>query len=124
MPAPIGRSLLAFASFRKRSFHLRETLRILGGKIIGLRKVSIELVEFPHVLSRIPRCQAGAYRQPRCQRTERARKPAIVINTAAAIIIEKLGRLLRWRRCIGKRVGHAHAVDWVLFEPVDDLGRR
>ena len=43
MPAPIGKILVGLRLLQKEIFHLRETFRLLRGKIVGLRKVSMIL---------------------------------------------------------------------------------
>ena len=39
--------LVGLRLLQKEAFHLRETIRLLGREVVGLRKILIELVEFP-----------------------------------------------------------------------------
>ena len=65
----------------------------------------------------------GAPGQPRRQRAERRRHPAILINGTAAVVVEVLDLFARWRLGIGEGVGEAHAIHRILHEAVDDLRR-
>ena len=49
--------------------------------------------------------------------------PAVVVDAAAAVVVEVLGPLAPGRFCVGERIGHADAVDRVLLEAVHHLRR-
>ena len=64
MPAPIGNTLLASASFRKQFFHLVQARGLHGGEIIRFGKILLDVIEFPDVLVGIPGREPGLYGQP------------------------------------------------------------
>ena len=91
--------LVLLGLLQEELLHLVEPLGLLRGEISGLRKVRLEIVELPDILGRIPGCQPGRDRQPRNERPEGRGEPAIVIDAAAAIVVEVLRVLVvgaRW----------------------------
>ena len=94
-----------------------------GRKVVGLREVPGEVVEFPDVLARVPGREPGAHREPRRERSEGRGDPAVAVDGAAAVVVEVLGVLAACGLRVVERVGQADAVDRVLHEAVDDLRR-
>ena len=115
--------LVRLRFFQEQPFQLAKPLRLLRRKVVGLREISLEIVEFPNVLVRIPRRQSRAHREPRRQRPEGAGEPAVVIDAAAAVVVEVLRVLARRRLGVGERVDNADAVDRILLEAVNYLRR-
>ena len=105
--------------------HLLELVRHLGGKIVGLGEVLLEVVEFPLVAGDHVGRRGGA-RLPRKGRRGRRRHPAVVIDGAIAQHLEVLRGVPGGRVGIGlvPRVDHAHAFDRPLLDAVDRVGRR
>jgi len=106
----------------KQRLHRLQPFRLPGGEVLGLREVRLEVVEFPDVLAGIPRGEPRAHGEPRRQRAEGAGEPAVLIDAAAAVIIEILDVLAPWGLRVSEGIDHAGAVDRVLLEAVDDLG--
>ena len=71
----------------------RKSLRLRDRQVIRLGKVARQVVEFPGVLVRIPLREARMPGQPRDQRAKRTRIPTILVNAAAAVVVEVLGLL-------------------------------
>ena len=123
IPAPIGNTLFAFASFRNCRLHRFEPLGLLRRQVVCLRKVGLEVIEFPDILARIPGSQSRTHGKPRRQRAEGAGKPVVLIDATAAVVVEVLGVLVAGCLGVGEAVGHADAVNRILLEAVHHLGR-
>ena len=119
----MGNALFSFASLRNSVFIASSRFGSLAGEVLSLREVRLEVVEFPNVLARIPGGEPWAHREPRRQRAEGAGEPPVLIDAAAAVVVEILDVLSPRRLRVGEGVDHAGPVDWVLLEAVDDLGR-
>jgi len=52
---------------------------------------------------------------------QRASQPAVVINGAIAENFEILGQMPVFGLRIVKSIGHANALDWLLFNAIDNL---
>ena len=109
----------------EEALHLLKLLRHLGGQVVELGGVLLDVVEFPLVPGDHIRRRAGA-ELPRESRRGRDRHPALVVDGAIAEHLEVL------RGVSGRRVGvrlvprvrHAHAFDGALLDAVDRIGRR
>ena len=117
--------LVRLGLLQEQRLHLLEALRVLLREIVGLREVAAQVVELPDVLVRVPVLDRFRRpgRIPRNERTERAGVPAVVIDAAAAVVVEVLRALAARRLGIRERVSHADAVDRVLRETVHHLRR-
>ena len=83
---------------------------------------SIEVVEFPLVRERRP--LADALRNaadPGLARSACRGEPAVLIDSPAGHDVKELGVLSSFCLCVVEGVDHAHAVERVLAETVDDL---
>ena len=99
--------------------HLRQLFRHLGGKVVGLAPILVEIVKLPDVLVRRPLPNAGRQPwNPRKPRPKGASHPTVVINGAAAHDFEILGEQPALGRRIVERIGETDAVDRVLLDAV------
>ena len=109
----------------EEGLHLLELLRHLGGQVVGLGGVLLDVIELPLVPGDHIRRRGGA-QLPRERRRGRARHPPVVIDGAIAEHLEVLRRVPG--RGVGVRlvpgVHHAHAFDGALLDAVDRIGRR
>ena len=105
--------------------HLLELLRHLGGQVVELGGVFLDVVELPLVPGNHIRRRTGT-ELPRKSCRGRDRHPALVIDGAIAEHLEVLRRVSGRRVGVGlvPGVGHAHAFDGALLDAVDRIGRR
>src|SRR5262249_40502775 len=84
-------------------------LRVRGREIIGLRKVLLDVVEFPLLLVGI---EAAAHRLPRRER-KRGGHPAVVIEAAIGSHLEGFRRVALLALGINERIVRAGAFDGI-----------
>jgi hypothetical protein len=120
-PAPKDLIVLRFGE--EQLLHFLKTFWLLGGEIVGLREVFSDVVKLPPILVGVPGVEPGSHRQPGDQRTEGRRDPSVVVDRAAAVVLETLGQLSAGRCGVVKGIGHADAVDRQLLPSVDHIGR-
>jgi hypothetical protein len=77
MPAQ-GIDLVGHGLLIEGFLKLGQPLRLEGGKIIGFGEVSVEVVELPFVLGRIPSGQPRRAGQPGEQRAEGGGQPPVL----------------------------------------------
>ena len=123
--AAANRQVLVLRGFdEEESLHLLELLRVRRRKIVSLAPVLVDVVEFPLVRERRPLLDALWHTaHPRLARTGGARKPAVVVNSAAGHDVEELRLRVPRGLCVGKGVDHADAIDRILLEPVHHARR-
>ena len=109
----------------EEGLHLLELLRHLGGQVVGLGGILLDVVELPVVPGDHIR-RRGAAQFPRERRRGRARHPSVVIDGAVAEHLEILRGVPGGRVGVRlvPRVRHAHAFDRALLDAVDRVGRR
>ena len=109
----------------EEALHLLELIRHLGGQVVELGGVLLDVVELPVVPGDHIRRRSGA-ELPRKICRGRDRHPALVVDGAIAEHLEVLrgvpGRRVGVR--LVPRVRHAHAFDGALLDAVDRIGRR
>ena len=103
--------------------HLLELIRHLGGEVIVLGRVLLNVIKLPIVPGDHVRGRLGA-QLPRESHRCRRRQPPVVIDGAIAKHLEVLRRVpgLGVGVRLVPRVHHAHAFDGLLLDAVDRIG--
>ena len=109
----------------EEGLHLLDLLRHLGGQVVELGGVLLDVIKLPLVPGDDIR-RRGAAQLPRESHRRRGRHPPVVIDGAIAEHLEVLRRVSG--RGVGvrlvPRVRHAHAFDGDLLDAVDRIGLR
>ena len=99
--------------------HLVELLGILPGEVVRLTEVFVDVVQFPGHVQQVPRLVLA---EPR-DAADRARHPAVVVNTLIAEHLEVLRRSSARSVNVIEGVDHAYSLDRLLSDAVE-LGRK
>ena len=120
--AAADREHLVSGGFDGEQFaHLGQLFGHLGGQVVGLGPVLVEVIELPAVVVGCPVVDARRQsRQPRHPRTERRGHPAVVIDGPTAHDLEVLRLLAPGRRAVGERAGETCSGYRDLGHTVDD----
>ena len=99
--------------------HVAQLVGHLGGEVVGLRPVFVDVVSLPTETVHDVRRRLRQTEVPRRIQRRRRGHPAVMIDGALAEHLEVLRRPLAWRGGVVPRIDHAHAFDRLLGDAVD-----